>query len=434
MSEFNIEKKYKEREHQWKELLYTLFYEIKSEILGDKIELEEEEYQENVRTINIPDLVKYIHNSIQILLIKKIEDSKDRQKEEDKAYYLWKYTAKGTKTISVDQKNLYENIIINLENRERKLVSELFQAKLKNDAMESKIGEYIEIENEFEEMKAKYKYEEGRFLENDKKDNEIIIIRTENANLKKIINKLEQQIKKANEILTNKDKMINNLKEQIKMIEKNKNKNEIKTNNCIKDLSGIISSINVGISNNSRIKSNKHNNHINNKNNKQYYRNNFYLNDDCSVSTRERFSITDRLKKINSSLKHFPLSKYKKSQKKEKKNDLLSTTRNESLEKLKDDFLKKYFSGNASGKGTINTKNRNKIKMLNYRFNNHKIKLVNASAYALYGNNKRQLNNLYSMKKMFGIGGISSSKSSSKKKKTHNHHNNKINYKSISCC
>ena len=104
------------------------------------------------------------------------------------------------------------------------------------------------------------------------------------------------------------------------------------------------------------------------------------------------------------------------------------------MEKLKDDFLKKYFSGNASGKGTINTKNRNKIKMLNYRFNNHKIKLVNASAYALYGNNKRQLNNLYSMKKMFGIGGISSSKSSSKKKKTHNHHNNKINYKSISCC
>ena len=32
-------------EHKWKELLYNLFYEIKSEILGTKIEIEEEEYQ-----------------------------------------------------------------------------------------------------------------------------------------------------------------------------------------------------------------------------------------------------------------------------------------------------------------------------------------------------------------------------------------------------
>jgi hypothetical protein len=37
MTESNTEKKYLEREHNWKELLYTLFYEIKSEILGDKI-------------------------------------------------------------------------------------------------------------------------------------------------------------------------------------------------------------------------------------------------------------------------------------------------------------------------------------------------------------------------------------------------------------
>ena len=65
MNESNIEKKYEEREHNWKELLYTLFYEIKSEIIGDKIELEEDEYQENVRSITIPNLVKYIHNSIQ---------------------------------------------------------------------------------------------------------------------------------------------------------------------------------------------------------------------------------------------------------------------------------------------------------------------------------------------------------------------------------
>ena len=43
--------------------------------------------------------------------------------------------------------------------------------------MENKIEEYMEIEDEFEEMKTKLKYEDGSFLNNDLKDNEIIIIR-----------------------------------------------------------------------------------------------------------------------------------------------------------------------------------------------------------------------------------------------------------------
>ena len=71
------------KEHKWKELLYELFYEIKSEILGKKIEIEEDEYQDNVRAITIPKLVNYIHDSIQILINKKIEDSKNQQKAED---------------------------------------------------------------------------------------------------------------------------------------------------------------------------------------------------------------------------------------------------------------------------------------------------------------------------------------------------------------
>ena len=154
MNELNIEKKYKEREHNWKELLYTLFYEIKSEIIGDKIELEEDEYQENVRSITIPNLVKYIHNSIQILIIKKIEDTKQKQKEEDEKFYLWKYNDKENIDLSVDQKTIYENMIKHLENRERKIIALYFQNKLKNDAMENKISEYLEMENEFEERKA----------------------------------------------------------------------------------------------------------------------------------------------------------------------------------------------------------------------------------------------------------------------------------------
>ena len=75
--------KKKNSEHKNKELLYNLFYEIKSEILGSKIEIEEDEYQENLKKISIPKLITYIHDSIQILISSKIELSKNQQKLED---------------------------------------------------------------------------------------------------------------------------------------------------------------------------------------------------------------------------------------------------------------------------------------------------------------------------------------------------------------
>ena len=78
--------------------------------------------------------------------------------------------------------------------------------------MEKQIKDYKEMEESFEQMKEKYKYPEGKFLENEIKDNEILIIRAENTNLKNVINQLE------------KDKMnietdiINELKNQIELI------------------------------------------------------------------------------------------------------------------------------------------------------------------------------------------------------------------------
>ena len=61
--------------------------------------------------------------------------------------------------------------------------------------MEKKINELMDIEDEFEEMKAKLKYENGKFLTNDRKDNEIVIIRGENTNLKNAIKSLEDKVK-----------------------------------------------------------------------------------------------------------------------------------------------------------------------------------------------------------------------------------------------
>ena len=40
----------------------------------------------------------------------------------------------------------------------------------------------MEMEEEFDEMKEKLKYENGKFLHNEKKENEILILRAENSN------------------------------------------------------------------------------------------------------------------------------------------------------------------------------------------------------------------------------------------------------------
>ena len=168
----HIKSKFQKKEHKWKELLYNLFYEIKSEIINSKIEIEEDEYQENINSTTIPQLVNYIHDSIQILLKKKIEDTKEEQKELDKIYYLNNNNiSKSNKISNIEEHNSeYENIIRNLESKQRILTKNYFQQKLQIDAMENKLEEYMEMEDEFEEMKTKLKYEDGRFLNNDRKE------------------------------------------------------------------------------------------------------------------------------------------------------------------------------------------------------------------------------------------------------------------------
>ena len=82
--------------------------------------------------------------------------------------------------------------------------------------MENKINEYMDMEDEFEEMKTKLKYEDGRFLNNDRKDNEIIIIRSENSKLKNTVDELENEINKLKNTISEQTKKIDSLKEEIK--------------------------------------------------------------------------------------------------------------------------------------------------------------------------------------------------------------------------
>ena len=174
---------FEEKENKIKEKLYILFYELTSEIKEAKIEIDEEDYEENIKSTNVFQIIEYIYQSLQILL-------KKYKKEEIKII--------KPNDIEINQ---YENSLKYLENKERYLIKKILKQKLMIESLEYKLEEYMEMEDEFEEMKTKYKYEDGKFLDNDRKDNEIIIIRQENSNLKNLISSLEEDIKKKNQLI-----------------------------------------------------------------------------------------------------------------------------------------------------------------------------------------------------------------------------------------
>ena len=151
-----------------KEDLYSLFYELLSEVKGQKIELDEEEYEENVRSTPINQITKYIRETIRMLLKKFTKEQQSTPIEVTKS--------------DISQ---YESLLRAREENERKFIKTIFQYKLHREALESRIEDYMEMEDDYEEMKTKLKYEDGKFLDNDRKDNEIVIIRSENTNLKK---------------------------------------------------------------------------------------------------------------------------------------------------------------------------------------------------------------------------------------------------------
>ena len=400
------------KEHKWKELLYELFYEIKSEILGKKIEIEEDEYQDNVRAITIPKLVNYIHDSIQILINKKIEDSKNQQKAEDEQYYRILYTSNNkNNSILLNDKNQYENIIKKLEAKERHLTKICFQNKLQKDAMENKIGEYMEIEDEFEEMKAKLKYEDGRFLTNDRKDNEILIIRGENTNLKKTIKSLEDKIEDLDKDKQQKNEIINKLHEEVKQfklkLEEMEKQNEILNSHNIN-----ININNLSGTNNKNAVSNIHN-HNNNIGN---------IKDGTNTN------------KNHDKNRIYPYHKIKAKilNNKNHNEELMGSKRNQSLERPNSNLLKKYLVGNKATKNNMYL-NNSCVKINHFAIaNNQKQNFFNNSSTSNHMPffNRNNMKNCNIMKKIMPSGGNNSSRSNSTKIKGKNH--KAIDYRSVS--
>ena len=359
-------------EYKVKEKLYTLFYELTSEIKGTKIEIDEDDYEENIRTTNVFQIIEYIYQTLQILLDKYKNDNNLIFKPND------------------NEINQYEKILRKYENDKRKLIKRQFQQKLHRESLEYKLEEYMEMEEEFEEMKTKLKYEDGKFLENDRKDNEIIIIRQENSNLKVMISKLE------NDILV-KDKLIEDLKEKY-------NSTQIKLEETEKELN-LFSNIDINNVNNLNNNSNLGNNSMinfvqKNLNNISNISIISHKNNNSSNITKNSFCLCkNNISEIKNifDLKIFNLKSTKTSTKKNKhihelfgnnKNiisDLsikkintnkkkLYHNRNNSmnilLEKKKMNLISKYLSNKKSNRTTINTNNNSNKKKKGNNYKN----------------------------------------------------------------
>ncbi len=148
-----------------------------------------------------------------------------------------------------NQINFYEPLLQKTEMQLRYHIKNEYMFRLQKDALENKMKALLIRDEEYERLKkiTNVIVENGQFIINDRKENEIIILKAENSNLKKAIinyekelenkNKIEKELK--NEIIIIKQKYENKIKEL-----KNNSKKKQKNSNSSININDISSNIN----------------------------------------------------------------------------------------------------------------------------------------------------------------------------------------------
>ena len=184
-----------------KEELFSLYQNIKSIVPNEKMPTNRENNTEDINSYNSLILINNIKDLIPLITNIKNFDNNNREFNSEFTDY----------NKILEDYNQLENQIRKLEVDNKYYLKVLMQYKIQNNSLEMKLNAYMSLEDEYEELKEKVKYEGGKFLENDRKDNEIIILRNENSNLKKEILKLEIKNKtseKKNERISKNNKRV----------------------------------------------------------------------------------------------------------------------------------------------------------------------------------------------------------------------------------
>ena len=201
---------YEINDYEYKKKVYELYYYILEQIKGQKMNKDKKEIENEILSIDISTIIHYIKESIPILINNKIEQFLIKQKDNNNTF--------NKDNILQNQIILYENQLRNLESQLRYYICKQLQYKIQKESYESKIRTYLQIENEYENLKQKVKYDGKNFLNNDRKENEIEILRRENSNLKKAISKMEDEKKLTEAKREISQKTILSLKNQIEKL------------------------------------------------------------------------------------------------------------------------------------------------------------------------------------------------------------------------
>jgi len=229
-----------------KKEIFSLYNIIKNEISANKIFKNNLQRITDINNVNSKELINIIKNIVLDLI-----------KNKDLQFFF------NNNNMNDLQKNYLqlENQIRKLEIDNKYYLKNFMQNKIIKDTLEMKVNAYMSLEEEYEELKEKVRYEGGKFLDNDRKDNEIIILRQENSSLKKEIVKLENRnrinenkIKECQSAIRELEHNKDYLNKKIYVLERNIKENTINMKN---NGSGLYMGINSNSCTNLQIENNE---------------------------------------------------------------------------------------------------------------------------------------------------------------------------------
>ena len=224
-----------------KEELFSLYKGIKEDIPNDKLPINKK-YIQNISTLDSITLITYIKESIPLLINQKISEAKTQNNNNEFSIEL-----EENSNLKKEYYQL-ENQLKKAESDTRYYLKSYLKCEIQKKVLEMKLNAYMCLEEEYEDLKEKVKYEGGKFLDNERKDNEIFILRAENSSLKKEIVKLENinknkdyKIKEHLKTIKDLQNNVENLNRKIfnlkKIINNNNNINNNEINSKYKTLS-----------------------------------------------------------------------------------------------------------------------------------------------------------------------------------------------------
>ena len=176
-----------------------------SELLNQISEFSSERIKEykkvNIKEKSSIKILEYIKDLTSVLIELKISEVSSENEKNKEYFQLEDYVKKLEKDIKI-------------------FYSQIFEYKIQVASLEDKIKVYKIIHQEYESLKEKVKFFDGKFLDNEKKENEILILKKENEIIKKELSKAEKKNESNENLKKNYITKINELYKEIKQLNK----------------------------------------------------------------------------------------------------------------------------------------------------------------------------------------------------------------------